>query len=409
MKICVIGLGYVGLPLAMQASFKGHEITGVDKKQDIIEKTNNGMSHINEEFLNKLFTQTKITAKTKPCSSDAYIICVPTPVNGNKEPDLTLVKNATEEVEEILDDNQLVIIESTINPGVCEDVVEPILKKSNKKFLLAHCPERINPGDNKWNVSNIPRVVGGINAESTKKAVELYESIIDAKITGLSQIKAAEATKILENTFRDVNIAFINEMAQSFYRIGIDIKEVIKGASSKPFGFLPHYPGCGVGGHCIAIDPYYMIQRGKEAGFDHNFLIQARKINSEMPRYTVKVVQNKLNDLGYPINKTKIVVLGLSYKANVADDRESPSYEIIKILNNKKADIVTYDPLLLNKSSAKSLDEALKDAVCVIIATSHKEFLNEELYEGVKLVVDGRNCLDKNKFKKTVYRGIGVR
>ena len=407
--ISVIGLGYVGLPLALQAASKGFNVIGVDKNKDIIEKVNAGTTHIHEPFLETLATKTRITAQdTVPEQQEAYIICVPTPVDKDKEPDLRPVIAATKEVAKNAPEGALVIIESTINPGVCDDVVSPLLQASGKTLLLAHCPERINPGDKKWNVSNIPRVVGGTTPEATKQAAALYKAIINATVTELSQVKAAEATKIMENTFRDINIAFVNEMAQSFYKLGIDIKEVIKGASSKPFAFMPHYPGLGVGGHCIAVDPYYMIKRGKEAGFEHNFLLWARKINSSMPRYVANNVQNGLNFLGLPVNGTKITILGIAYKPNVADDRESPSYDLINILKARKADLTLYDPYLPEKSTVKTLKEALDGATCVVIATAHDEFINEQLYNNVKYLLDARNCLDKEKLGANVmYRGVG--
>lgn len=408
-KLCVIGLGYVGLPLAMQARKNGFDVIGVDISKKIVDEVNNGISHIKEDFLLDLFNSHSIKATTEiPSGCDAYIVCVPTPVTSLKDPDLTSVKNAVISIAKLIDDGQLVVIESTINPGVSEEIIKPILDTSGKNYLLAHCPERINPGDKKWNVSNIPRVVGGLTPEATIKAKELYEKIVDANITPLSQIKAAEATKIMENTFRDINIAFVNEMAQSFYKLGIDISEVIKGASTKPFAFMPHYPGIGVGGHCIAVDPYYMIKRGRDVGFEHNFLIRARKINSGMPRYCANAVQNGLNFMGLPINGTKIAVLGLAYKPDVSDDRESPSYDIINILESRKGDIATYDPYLLDKSTAKTLKQAIKDAKCVIIATAHKEFIDEEIYKDIPFIFDGRNCLDKIKISKnTIYRGVG--
>ena len=245
--------------------------------------------------------------------------------------------------------------------------------------------------------------------QSTEAAFKVYDKIIDADIAKLSQIKAAEATKILENTFRDVNIAFINEMAQSFHVLGIDIKEVIKGASTKPFAFMPHHPGVGVGGHCIAVDPYYMIKQGKLNGFEHNFLIQARKINSDMPKFTLNIIQDELNNLGYPIKGTKITVLGLSYKPGVADDRESPSYELVELLEEKHADLCVFDPFLPEKSTAANLEEALEGCTCAVIATAHKDFLDINLYSKVKLIIDGRNCIDKNEVPVSVmYRGIGI-
>ena len=413
MKISIIGLGYVGLPLAMQAASKGHTVIGVDKNKKIVDLVNQGKSHIHEEFLTDLFKKTSIIAQENISSSDVYIVCVPTPVDETKLPDLTPVMKATEEISSMIEDGQLVVIESTIYPGVCDDIVKPILDKSGKKYLLAHCPERINPGDEKWNISNIPRVIGGINDESTVKAKHLYESIVDAQITALSRIKEVEATKILENTYRDINIAFVNEMAQSFHRMGIDISEVIRGASSKPFGFMPHYPGIGVGGHCIAVDPYYMIEKGKAAGYDHEFLKLARKINSNMPIYTLRLLQNELNELELPVKNTKIGIYGISYKPNVADDRESPSYQLIKRLKNRSADLVIYDPFVLEKSNVGSMDEFLDRSSCVVVCTSHDEILELDYSKfkdnGIKLIVDGRNCLDKNKIKALgiSYAGLG--
>jgi len=290
-------------------------------------------------------------------------------------------------------------------------LVAPILEKSGKKYRLAHCPERINPGDPKWTVANIPRVIGGIDAESTKTAAELYRRIIEAEITELSQISAAESTKILENTFRDVNIAFINEMAQSFQKLNIDIKEVIRGASSKPFGFMPHYPGIGVGGHCIAVDPYYMIERGKQVGFDHVFLKQARKINSEMPQFALSLLQDGLNEQQLPLKGTVVAVLGLSYKPNIRDDRESPAYAFIELLKDKGAKVRIFDPYYPGFSTHKTLQDTLAESQAAVLVTAHNEFLDESLFSTQKVVLDGRNCLDKLKFSRTdvpLYLGIGI-
>ena len=409
MTLNIIGLGYVGLPLALQAASKGLKVFGTDKNKSIVDQINNKESHIEDDFINNRIKDAGIIAKTDVVKSDAYIVCVPTPVNNEKEPDLIYVIKAIEEIADVVSDGELVVVESTIYPGVCEEIVKPILDKTGKNYLLAHCPERINPGDKIWNVSNIPRVVGGIDKKSTEQAYNLYSKIIDAEITKVSQIKAAEATKILENTFRDVNIAFINEMAQSFYRLGIDISEVIRGAKTKPFAFMAHHPGIGVGGHCIAVDPYYMIKQGKLNGFEHNFLIQARKINSNMPEFTMQIIQDELNSLGYPVKGTKVAVLGLSYKPGVADDRESPSYVLIKLLNEKQADITIYDPYLPDKSTETNIEDALKNCVYAVIATAHKEFLDPSLYVNIELLVDGRNCINKTDINKsTVYRGIGI-
>jgi UDP-N-acetyl-D-glucosamine dehydrogenase len=410
--IGIIGLGYVGLPLAILSSHKGLKTIGLDVDEKKINQIKKGNYLLNEEYLyswnvkNAEFTSD--VKELKKCN--IKIICVPTPINKENLPDLDCVEKATKTVLESLNEGDLVVIESTIYPGVCEDVVKLILDKSGKEYYLAHCPERINPGDKKWNVSNIPRVVGGLDKKAGIKAKEFYESL-GLKVTLLKSVKEAEATKILENTFRDINIAFINEMAQSFYRMGIDVMEVIKGASTKPFSFMAHYPGVGVGGHCIAVDPYYMIQKGREAGFDHEFLKLARKINSGMPRYVVKMIQNELNLLGLPVKDTKIAILGLAYKNNVGDDRESPSYQLIKILQNKKADLRIFDPYLVEKSNVKTLKEAITGAEVIVLCAAHDEFINnQKMFLDAKLIIDGRNKLDKTIFEnKVVYKGVGVR
>jgi len=306
-----------------------------------------------------------------------------------------------------------VIIESTVFPGTIEEIVTPILKKSGKKFFLAHCPERIDPGNKKYGVENLPRVVAGVDKESSNKAAKFYEKIIDAKITILSSVKAVEATKIMENTFRDINIAFVNEMAMSFDKAGIDILEVIKGASTKPFAFMSHYPGAGVGGHCIPVDPYYLIEKAKQMGFNHKFLGLARRINNNMPSYTVELLENELKILGKTITNSKIGVLGLSYKSGVDDLRESPALEIIQILNKKNANLFVFDPWVKDKSNVNSLNELLIKSDYIILATDHKEFKNMDLYKlknnNIMIVIDGRNCWDKDKIKSLGinYHGIG--
>lgn len=413
MKISVIGLGYVGFPLALQIASKGFNVCGFDINTKVIENMNKNIAPINDFFVNPLFPQYKFPASDKLESSDIYIVCVPTPVDEKNYPDLNPVRSAIKSIAGVLEDNQIVIVESTIYPGTCEEIVKPILDKTNKRYLLAHCPERINPKDKKWTVANIPRIIGGINKESTDKAAEFYRKIIDAPIYPVLNIKEAEATKILENTFRDINIAFVNEMAQSFYRMGIDIQHVIDAASTKPYGFMPFYPGVGVGGHCIAVDPYYMIEKGRESGFDHEFLKLARKINTYMPVYSVYITQNMLNRLGKPIKGTKIGIYGLAYKPNVRDSRESPSYDVIKRLKMREAELIIYDPFLPEKSNVNSFEEFLKSSEAIFIATAHDEIVNVDysLFKkyGTKLIIDGRNCLDKNKIKDMgiLYRGIG--
>jgi UDP-N-acetyl-D-glucosamine dehydrogenase len=296
--------------------------------------------------------------------------------------------------------------------------VIPILKKQNldahkNDVFVAHCPERIDPGNRKWTIAMLPRVAGGATKESLKKAAEFYRSIIDANVLELSSVKAAEATKIMENTFRDINIAFVNEMAQSFDKAGIDITEVIKGASTKPFAFMPHYPGAGVGGHCIPVDPYYLIEKAKQIGFNHKFLSLARDINNSMPHYTVELLEAELAKMKKSIRGAKVGVLGIAYKANVDDARESPAKDIINLLKTKGAEVFSYDPHVKEGSTAKDIGETLAKSDYIVLATDHDEFRRIDAKalkdKKIHIVIDGRNCLDMEKIKSfgIAYRGIG--
>ena len=334
-------------------------------------------------------------------------------------PDLTPVKNATEDIANYLKKGQVVVIESTINPGVCDEIVVPILEdktgmKAGIDFDVAHCPERINPGDPYWNVYNIPRNIGSTRLETTKKIAEFYRSFINAEINEMPNLKTAEATKIIENTFRDINIAFVNELARSFEVLGIDLLAVIKGASNKPFAFMPHFPSCGVGGHCIPVDPYYLIERAKQSGFDHKFLKLAREINNSMPEYTIDKLTEALNIFEKSVKNTKVGLLGLSYKANVGDIRESPSLKLKDILIEKHADLLIFDPYFPEMSNTESLEEILQKSYAIVLATDHKVFKQltaEKLLEyDIKIVIDGKNCLNKQEIQDVgiYYKGIGT-
>jgi len=422
-KVAIIGLGYVGLPLACLCAEKGFEVKGFDLNKGIVEATNKGTSHIKDKFLEKKMAglKGKITASDKPESikgANIAIVCVPTPALDTK-PDLRPLKKAVEDLSKMVEKGQLVIIESTVYPGTVEEIVQPILEKESnlkagKDFFLGHCPERIDPGNEEFTVEKIPRVLACLSKEGTEKAKKFYKTIIQADIIVLNSVKSAEAVKVVENTFRDVNIAFVNELAKSFDRMEIDIGEVIKGASTKPFGFMPFYPGPGVGGHCIAQDPYYLIDRAHRAGFEHKFLRFAREINEGMPFYVVELVERLLLKTGKTLKDSKIAVLGIAYKPDVDDPRESPSLKIIEFLKRKGANTVSFDPFIPGKSTAKSLDEATENADCVVIATHHSQFLkklspNYLKEKGVKAVVDARNCLDKKAIEEAgiEYKGIG--
>lgn len=423
-NITVVGLGYVGLPLACLCAEKGHRVFGLDIDKNKIDSINKQISPIEDEYiiqkLKNLKNKIHATANAEECipNSDVVIVCVPTPVDRNNSPDLTALMESISAISKLIKQNTLLIIESTIYPGTIEGIVVPILKKQKfnvqkNDLFVAHCPERIDPGNKQFSVNNLPRVIGGMTKEATKKAAEFYRSIIDASVTEVSNLKTAEATKIMENTFRDVNIAFVNEMAQSFDKAGIDIMEVIQVASTKPFAFMPHYPGAGVGGHCIAQDPYYMIERGKQLGFNHEFLKLARKINNNMPHYTVELLENELKKMKKPTKGAKVGVLGLAYKANVDDTRESPAFEVINILKTKNADVFVFDPHVKKGSNVKDLDELLNKSDYLILVTDHNEFkemaLEKLKKQKILVVIDGRNCLDKEKIKQMgiLYHGIG--
>lgn len=423
-KITIVGLGYVGLPLACLCAEKGHKVYGLDVDKNRVDSVNRNESPIEDEYAaNKLKSlKNKIHATTEPkeCipASDVVIVCVPTPVDRNNSPDLTAVMNAASTISKCIRQGSLLVIESTIYPGTIEEIVLPILQKQKfnaykNDLLVAHCPERIDPGNKKWTIEILPRVVGGVTKEATKHAAEFYRGILNSEVLELSSVKAAEATKIMENTFRDVNIAFVNEMAQSFDKAGIDILEVIKGASTKPFAFMPHYPGAGVGGHCISVDPYYLIEKAKQLGFDHRFLILAREINNNMPHYAVELLENELKKLNKPIKGAKVGVLGVAYKGNVDDTRESPAHEVINRLKTKGADVFIFDPHVAKESNVKDLDELLNKSDYVVLVTDHREFKSMDLEKLKKhkilAVIDGRNCLDREKIKSMgiLYHGIG--
>lgn len=419
-KICIIGLGYVGFPLAVLCSAKGYEVYGYDKDENKLKRIEKKENIVEEKYLDELLPKVNINVirdKKLISKCDINIICVPTPVDEKHYPDLSFIDSASRLVADNLKKGALVIVESTINPGVCDEVVRPIFERAGyeigKDVFISHCPERINPGDAKWNVTNIPRVVGSFEEKGLQKAVEFYQSIINAQIMPMKTIQEAEAAKIIENSFRDINIAFVNELAKSFDLMGIDIVNVIRGAATKPFAFMAHWPSCGVGGHCIPVDPYYLIEKAKELDFDHKFLRVAREINNGMPLFTVHLLQNALNKIEKSFKNTNVGILGVSYKAEIGDLRESPALKIIELLEKRATILHIYDPYVPEKSNAKNLEEVLQKAEAVIVATDHKEFIQisaEKFSQyNIRVVIDGKNCLDKEKIIREgiIYKGIG--
>lgn len=420
-KVAVIGLGYVGFPLACAiAKTKKYQVCGYDLSKQKIDLIKNHCSPIEDAQAAEDIKTVEINVSLNSDilqDADIFIIAVPTPIDSEYHPDLQPIISAAKTIAQYLRAGNQVIIESTINPGVCEEVILPILEKDSGlkggiDFELSHCPERINPGDPKWNVYNIPRNIGSLTKAGNEDVANFYRSFIQAEINEMASLKEAEATKIIENTFRDINIAYVNELAKSFDCLDIDLINVIKGASNKPFAFMKHYPGCGVGGHCIAVDPYYLIERAKKAGFDHKFLRNARMVNNSMPRYLVDKFIKAMNKAGLALKTSKIGLLGLSYKANISDLRESPALEIKKILEEEyEVSLKIYDPFNLDRSTHRSLKEILNDCEGIIIATNHQEFIAEGMtsWSKIKVIADGRNCLNKEELVKAgvIYTGIG--
>ncbi|HEX8946659.1 MAG TPA: nucleotide sugar dehydrogenase [Candidatus Paceibacterota bacterium] len=420
-SVAVVGLGYVGLPLAILAGERGFWVRGFDVDTRKLESLRARRAPFLSKEETAQFKKSRMHIGDNDAllvDADIYLICVPTPVNENHEPDLGPLIEASKRIGPYVRKGALVIIESTVDPGACERVALPIIERDSgltaeKDFLFAHCPERINPGDSVWDVRTIPRVVGGSGEKSLNAAVAFYQSILDAPIKPMGSIREAEAVKMVENAFRDVNIAFVNELAMSFAKGGLDIVNVIEGASTKPFAFMPHFPGCGVGGHCIPVDPYYLIRYGHENGFEHRFLAMAREINNGMPHYTVDLLEQELEERGAELNGATVALLGLAYKRDVPDLRESPALTIRSALEMRGAIIRTFDPFVPGESTHTSLESVFDGADAAIIATDHSLFrtLAPEQFQryGISVVIDGRNCLDKLAFAESpvTYRGIG--
>ncbi|MDC1205331.1 nucleotide sugar dehydrogenase [Candidatus Pacebacteria bacterium] len=419
--LAVVGLGYVGLPLALLAECRGYFVYGIDIDEEKIEKLNSKEAPFIDEKIQEELKNSEIifsTDITNIANASIVAICVPTPVHTDHMPNLSIIESAVLDIGQNLKKGQLIILESTVNPDVTESIVLPILEeasglKGGIDFYLAHAPERINPGDKKWNVENISRVVGSLEPVGLDKAALFYESILTAPVRKMQSLKEAEAVKVVENTFRDINIAFVNELARSFTRLGIDIMNVIDGAATKPFGYMPFHPGCGVGGHCIPVDPYYLIEHARKNGFDHDFLSLARRINNQMPHFAVERIADALNEKRKTLKGSVITVLGVSYKPDIDDPRESPSFEIIRLLEARGAEVRVFDPFVREISTVDSYDRAVDNADAVLIATAHSLFRESEpaffVSHNVDAVVDGRNCLSKQAFLDAgiLYKGIG--
>ena len=411
-KIGVIGQGYVGLPLGLVFNEAGFPVIGFDldlKKVEALSRGESYIKHIGSERIGEAVKRRTYQATSdfdRLGECDAVFICVPTPLGHHREPDNSYIHSSAREIAKRLRTGQLIVLESTTYPGTTDDEVRPILEQTGLKcpqdFLLAFSPEREDPGRKNFTTKSIPKIVGGVNQESTEAAAALYSAALE-KVVPVASARVAESSKLLENIFRSVNIALVNELKVIFSRMGIDVWEVIRAAETKPFGFMPFYPGPGLGGHCIPLDPFYLSWKAAEHGEWARFIELAGEINTRMPRYVVDKVAEALNQDGKSMRNAKVLVLGLAYKANVDDDRESPSYEILELLLEKGAKIDYCDPLFPTAHKTRKHDLGLSTVRCdaatfanydaLVVSTAHDIFKDASLFKDAKLVVDTRNLL----------------
>ena len=433
--IAVVGLGYVGLPLAALCARRGYPVVGLDSSERVVAALDAGKCHIRDAAVERMVAEalesgnlaaTTDAARIADCN--VYLVCVPTPVDADNDPDLGPLE------------------------GACEEIVAPLLREISglepgADFHLAHCPERINPGDPFWHSGNIPRVVGALPGGGIDLAAEFYASILGGEILDVREVKRslypkfretehgvhvsqvplgsvtkmrtirdAEAVKAMENTVRDVNIAFVNELAKISDVLELDVVDIIDGMATKPFGKGPFYPGVGVGGHCIAVDPEWLKAASQRAGYMPEIIQLARATNDGMPAYTVSVLQDLLNERGYPLKGTCVAVFGVAYKKNVDDPRESPFYDLRNQLRKKGAELAVYDSWVTSENTVDSIDACLDGAKAVVIVTEHSDVVGKlsalDLGGlGIEVVIDGRNCLDGDRIREQGihYRGIGRR
>ncbi|MDX6405911.1 MAG: UDP-N-acetyl-D-glucosamine dehydrogenase [Blastocatellia bacterium] len=413
----VIGLGYVGLPLATEFANRGFKATGFEVDEKKVEQINAGHSYIGDVSTRQVKESVDAGRLRATIDfdhlmeCDAIIICVPTPLRKTKEPDVSFILAAAEEIKQRLRRGQLVILESTTYPGTTDEVLLPMLASTGLKldedFLLAFSPERVDPGNPEFQTHNIPKVVGGVTDDSTETATQLYSQVVN-DVHSVSSARVAEAAKLLENTFRAVNIGMANEMARLCYALNIDTWEVIRAAATKPFGFMPFYPGPGIGGHCIPLDPHYLSWKARQHGFDSRFISLAEEVNSRMPEHVVQLVADGLNDDRKAMKGSRILLLGVAYKRDIDDVRESPALSIIDRLRSKGCEVRYHDPFVGQvrfddshtegggepMSSVELSDEEIQTSDCVLIVTNHSQIDYRRIIELAPLIVDTRNALN---------------
>ncbi len=416
--LSVIGLGYVGLPLAVELGKAGFRVTGIDVTPSKVAQLNRGVSYVQDvesSDVRELVRSGKLTATTDASAlrrCDAVNICVPTPLSKTRDPDMSFVAAAAEEVARYLHRGMLVILESTTYPGTTDELILPMLSKSGlrvgKDLFLAFSPERVDPGNPRFTTRNIPKVVGGVTPACTRVATALYRQRLD-QVVPVSSTQVAEMVKLLENTFRAVNIGLVNEIALMCARLKIDVWEVIEAAATKPFGFMPFYPGPGLGGHCIPIDPFYLSWKARASGFEARFIELAGHINAQMPDRVVDLVAQSLNHQGRSVKGARVLVAGVAYKADVDDTRESPSLDILEKLHERGAKVDYSDPLVpqlsfgpLERKSVPLTPARVRRYDCVVIATPHRAFDYRAILRSARGIVDTRNALKGIRSKKII-------
>ena len=405
--VAVVGLGYVGLPLAIVMADAGFRVVGLDSSPEKIQSLQSGDSYIEDipsEILQKhIQSKSFVTTTTYEdlADADAVCICVPTPLRKTGDPDLSYIVSVSKSLKEILHAGMVIILESTTYPGTTRELIQPELEHGEftvgEDIFLAFSPERVDPGREDWTTVNTPKVIGGITESCTEVAATLYEQAMEV-VVRVSSTEVAEMAKLLENTFRAVNIGLVNELAIICHRLGIDVWEVINAASSKPFGFMRFTPGPGLGGHCIPIDPLYLSWKLKSVNYNARFIDLASEINTNMPRYVVQRIQDTLNDHGLTVSQSKILILGVAYKPNVSDMRESPALDVIGLLREKGADVSYFDPYVsdfwlddIRMASELHLLDAVKRVDCVVVITDHEAIDYSSVVDEAKLVFDTRD------------------
>lgn len=418
--IGVVGLGYVGLPLAVEKAKAGYKVIGFDVQEQKVEMVNKGINYIGDvinEELSEIVESGHLTATTDYSfiqDVDTVAICVPTPLDIYQQPDTSYIESSAEEIAKYMHKGMLIILESTTYPGTTEEVLKPVLEKSGlvcgEDFFLAFSPERVDPGNKKYKTKNTPKVVGGVTPECTKVAATLYSNILEGDVFEVSSPAVAEMEKILENTFRHINIALANEMAILCDKMGIDVWEVIDAAATKPYGFMAFYPGPGLGGHCIPIDPFYLTWKAREYNYHTRLIELAGEINNSMPEFVVNRCMKILNEDQKALNGANILVLGVAYKKDIDDVRESPILDILEILSEQGANWTVVDPYIksfkINNSIYEPRElskELLEEADLVLLGTNHSGFDYEIVAENAKVIFDTRNSFAGVKEIKAKY------